>query len=60
MKPSTGHDTTRKNSKLILPLIPKESAPQFVQGGKRPAAEKNFWANCEIEEEEVGTEESKL
>lgn len=40
LKPSAGHDITRKHSKWILPWIPKEAAPQYVQQGKMPAAEK--------------------
>lgn len=41
LMPSTGHDSTCMNS-ILNPHIPKEAAPQYVPGGKRPAAAEKF------------------
>lgn len=42
LMPTTRHDSTCMNSILIPPQIPKEAAPQYVPGGKRPAAAEKF------------------
>lgn len=39
---TTRCDSTRMNTILIPPQIPKEAVPQYVPGGKRPAAEEKF------------------
>lgn len=42
LMPSTGHDSTHMNSIFTPPQFPKEAAPQYAPGGKRPVAAEKF------------------